>query len=92
MIAAYAVIFVLSLAAGWRGYKLIALWRLMHWKILAAAFVVWIIALTVAQSLDMLIALPLTYLMLWMIGGVAFGLGLVARLSFGRSWRGRAQT
>jgi hypothetical protein len=90
MIAAYAVIFVLSLAAGWRGYRLIALWRFMHFKMLAASFVVWAIALTVAQSIDMLIALPLTYLMLWIMGGVAFGLGQMASFCLGGRKRGHA--
>lgn len=80
MIAAYAVIVALSLAAGSRGYRLIAFLRFMHWKLLVLTFVLSIMMLTLASPSDLLILSPFTYVMLWAISIVSFGLGQATRL------------
>lgn len=52
MIAAYAVIVALSLAMGWRGYRMRRFWWAMFWKWLALTVVVTAMALSITLDLQ----------------------------------------
>lgn len=80
MIAAYAVIFVLSMAMSWRGYRFIAFCKRMGWKLLAATIVSTLIVVAGTGALETIILTPLTFALLSLIALAGFTMGAMARV------------